>query len=180
MKFILLTLSIIFIAFINNAYGLIACVDPQSGGCECTADCPICKMSSLSSKCYENPSKEYIECCTFPKPKTTLAIPTLSEWGLIIFTLLLLTTGTLFSIQRSQLMTRAAVNERTGGLPPLILVPVVFIKALTLTGLLTLAVFTFDARLSYRLFNTVDVIGTLISAPVFAYLLHLLMLFKRP
>ncbi len=103
-------------------------------------------------------------------------VPTLTEWGMIIFTLLLLTAGTLFAM-RSQ--ARTGGSGRAGGIPELVFVPGVFIKALALTGLLALAGFAFGAWLSSGPPDATDVIGTLVSAPVFAYLLHLLMIFKR-
>jgi hypothetical protein len=105
-------------------------------------------------------------------------IPTLSEWGLIIFMLMLTTIGILFTMRR-QAMIAAMSGGIAEGTPPPVLVPAVFIKALTITGLLALIGFAISIGLSSSLPTTTDIVGTLISAPIFAYLIHLLMIFKR-
>jgi parallel beta-helix repeat protein len=105
-------------------------------------------------------------------------IPTLSEWGLIIFMLMLTTIGILFTMRR-QAMIAATSGGIADGTPPPVLVPAVFIKALTITGLLALIGFAISIWLSSSLPTTTDIVGTLISVPIFAYLIHLLMIFKR-
>jgi len=105
-------------------------------------------------------------------------IPTLSEWGVIIFILMLTTIGILFTMRR-QAMVAAMSGGISDGTPPPVLVPAVFIKALTITGLLALIGFAISIGLSSSLPTTTDIVGTLISAPIFAYLIHLLMIFKR-
>ncbi len=75
-------------------------------------------------------------------------------------------------------MTAMAGSLRSEGGNPLPFVPAVFIKASTITGLLVLLGFAFAFWLSSPP-STTDIVGTSISAPIFAYLLHLVMLIKR-
>lgn len=80
---------------------------------------------------------------------------------------------------RSQTLNVATGGGRADGTLFPVLVPAVFIKALTITGLLALVGFVISVWLSSSLPSSIDIVGTLISAPIFAYLLHLLMIFKR-
>jgi hypothetical protein len=106
-------------------------------------------------------------------------VPTLSEWGLIIFTLLLLTVGTLFFMRQQVTMSAMGGGTlRSEGGNPLPFVLAVFIRALTITGLLVLLGFSVAFWLSSPP-STTDIVGTSISVPIFAYLLHLLMLLRR-
>jgi len=106
-------------------------------------------------------------------------IPTLSEWGLIIFTLLLLTGGTLFIMRQPAIMSAMGGGSlHLEGGNPIPFVPTVFIKASTITSLLVLLGFAVAFWFSSPP-STTDIVGTSISAPIFAYLLHLLMLLKR-
>jgi hypothetical protein len=106
-------------------------------------------------------------------------VPTLSEWGLILLTLLLLTGGVLFIMRQPATMSAMGGGSlHSEGGNPLPFVPAVFIKALTITGLLVLLGFAVAFWLSSPP-STTDIVGISISAPIFAYLLHLVMLLKR-
>ncbi len=111
-----------------------------------------------------------------PCPPFCPQTPTLSEWGLIIFTLLLLTVATRFIVRH-----QVTLNTTTGTLPPNnipLLTPIVFRKALIITSLLFLIGSLLALGLSYSP-SSVDMVGSLISVFILAYLLHLLMLLKR-
>ena len=105
-----------------------------------------------------------------------VAIPTLSEWGLIIFSLLLLTVGVIrIRAQPSMLMAPAGGVDimMSGGKKPLF-VPHVFAKCFTVT--LMLAAIGLGAAVWIMGSVPVrDIVGTLISATIVAYLVHTLL-----
>jgi len=146
----------------------LACVIGGGGVSNAYAGCGVCDgCIDCTGFCDEDPN-------CIPTP-----VPTVSEWGLIIFTLLLLTGGTLFIMRQPATMSAMGGGSlRSKGGNPLPFVPTVFIKASTITGLLVLFGFAIAFWLSSPP-STTDIVGTSISAPIFAYLLHLLMLFKR-
>lgn len=103
-------------------------------------------------------------------------IPTLSEWGLIIFSLLLLTVGVVRIRNQPAMMMAGAggVNMAlSGGRKPLF-VPQVFAKCFTVTLLLA-AVGLGTAVWFLGSVPIRDIVGTLISATIVAYLAHTLL-----
>ncbi len=108
------------------------------------------------------------------------AIPTMSEWGLILLALLTLTFITLAvgGAQGNLLAYGIGINESittvlfSGKLP---LNKLAFIKALLLVGLfaLTAAIATVSI---YGTITMLDFVGTIIAGPVLAYLIQLLVI----
>ena len=108
------------------------------------------------------------------------AIPTMSEWGLILLTLLTLTLITL-SVGGAQgnllsygIGTDSSITSiiTSGNLP---LNRITFIKSLLFVGFLAL----FAAQVTFAIYGRiaiVDVIGTMIAGPVFAYFIQLLVI----
>jgi hypothetical protein len=118
-----------------------------------------------------------VELADITEPDATVIvagqIPTVPEWGLIIFTLLLLTVGTIF-IQR-----RVMIAGANGGTMQLsqptnapLFVPPVFAKVLAATITLALVGFATVVWLAGSITPT-DAGGTLISAVIVAYMVHL-------
>lgn len=99
------------------------------------------------------------------------AIPTLSEWGLIIFSLLILTLATVVIVRRKTTLATAGGDASvTIGAP--LFVPVVFWK--TLTVMLVLAGAGLGVAMAIA--GTVplrDTAGTIVSAGIVAYIAHL-------
>ncbi len=108
-------------------------------------------------------------------------VPTLSEWGLITLAILLLSFGTLYIGRREEELigqgTRGS-NVNLGAYwqkPPLVWA--IFKKTLLATGGLAVVA----GVLSYLVYGTiaaVDIAGTAIAGPLFAYLMHLLWIFE--
>jgi hypothetical protein len=105
------------------------------------------------------------ECCTEKN------IPTLSEWGLIIFALLILTLISVVVVRRKTVMATAGGDaSMTIGGP--LFIPVVFWK--TLTAMLVLAGAGLGVAMAIA--GTVavrDIAGTIVSAGIVAYIAHL-------
>lgn len=97
------------------------------------------------------------------------AVPTVSEWGLIILALLLLSFS-MVAVRRRKLAFAGAENSmNTGTGLPFDLGS--FKKALHLTIGLVL-VLGCSSLVLWGEISTVDIIGTAIAAPIFAYLMH--------
>ncbi len=103
-------------------------------------------------------------------------IPTLSEWGLIVMALLLLTVGTVFLLrQQPRLATTSGQSRALFGWQNTasLFVPGVFVQVLS--AVLALAALGLAGTIGWRGFvSTTDIVGTLISAVIAAYWLHLL------
>ncbi len=97
-------------------------------------------------------------------------IPTVTEWGLILMTLLLLTTGTVVFTRRRLAM--AGLGGGATQTTQALFVAAVFVKVLAATLTLALAGFAVALYL-YGELATVDIVGALVCAPVFAYMVHL-------
>jgi len=113
-----------------------------------------------------------------PTPPMSSA-PTLSEWGAIIMTLLLLTAGTVFIVRRRPLMAETVATVDGTGLgerrnQPL-LVPTFFSKVLAGILALVLIGFAVVTWLSGPI-KLLDIGGTLLCAVIFAYLVQVLAL----
>jgi len=103
--------------------------------------------------------------------------PTLSEWGLITFTLLLLSFGMVFVYRRQNSLAIAgtAVSEDA---KPSTFDRSLYFKALGGTLVLAIA----GLVTAYRYFGTLtitDTIGTLVSACIVAYMVQLSMMMKK-
>jgi hypothetical protein len=108
--------------------------------------------------------------------------PTLSEWGMIIMGLLVVSTAIGFIVRHNQMTIRAGTVGGAAlynpGFRQTLFKPSLFIKVLAgmlVSVLIGLAIFS-------RLFgpiSTTDIGGTLVSAPILAYVIHLLILAAR-
>ncbi len=105
----------------------------------------------------------------------TASVPTVSEWGMIILILLLLTLGVVYVRQtQTSLITNNGFNLPIGqGLR----VPFerhVYLKALIWTGVIA-CIAAVCSLIAYGEITLVDIVGTIIAAPIFTYLMHVLM-----
>ena len=104
-------------------------------------------------------------------------IPTVSEWGLIILTLLLLNMSLIF-LERKKMF-----NEESKGMTStaaFALIPFNF-SHLKNTTLLTLCLGMTIGLINlglYGVISSVDLFGTALAMPLFAYLLHLILLYS--
>lgn len=100
-------------------------------------------------------------------PGTPNLVPTVSEWGLVIMSLLLLTASTVL-LARRRLATASGPSQDSGSalVAPALLGKVA--AGIGLIGLLSLAV---AVRLGYAPSAT-DAVGALVSTGILAYLLH--------
>jgi hypothetical protein len=99
------------------------------------------------------------------------AIPTLSEWGVIVMALLLLATGTIVWSRRPATAMAGGVGAASSSDQPLF-VPNLFMKALAGTLVVVTAGFALAFGLQGELAE-VDIAGALLCAPIAAYLVHL-------
>lgn len=98
-------------------------------------------------------------------------VPTLSEWGMIIFSLLILSLVTVVVTRRRT----ATAADGAGGSITIsgpIFVPARFMKALTVTLGLAVAILVTAMALSGSI-PLRDIIGTILSAAIVAYIVHL-------
>lgn len=103
-------------------------------------------------------------------------VPTLSEWGLIIFSLLILTLASVAVVRRKQSL--AVAGDVTGSIKAPLFHAAVFGKTLAVT--MALAVIGLGvAGAAYGDLALRDIIGTLISAGIVAYMAHLWIGAKR-
>lgn len=105
-------------------------------------------------------------------------VPTLSEWGLILLALLLMNLGSVFIAQEKL----ALATPRNFKLP---LIPFqlpfsaeCFNKAMVLTAIFAFVGFAGSIALTGTIAAS-DLIGVFVTAPVFAYLVHLVWLLKE-
>jgi len=98
-------------------------------------------------------------------------IPTLSEWGLIIFSLLILSLVTVVVTRRRTATSAAGVSGSVTISGP-VFVPARFIKALTVTLGIAAAVLITAIAISGSI-PVRDIFGTVISASIVAYIVHL-------
>ncbi len=108
-------------------------------------------------------------------PIPNAAIPTVSEWGLMLLSLLLLNFGTLFILQ--QQYSLAHIKEQThykinNSLPSFPFILPIFKKALLVSLLIAFTFFFISLALTGTI-TTTDFIGTLVCLPFLGYLLHL-------
>lgn len=104
-------------------------------------------------------------------------IPTLSEWGLILLALLLLSYGSIVLASNQVLASNTRIpmpNKQYFTLP---FHKAIFRKALSITALLVFIGFSICFYIYKAIFFT-DAIGVLFTAPIFAYLTHLLYLIE--
>ena len=99
------------------------------------------------------------------------AIPTLSEWGMIIFSLLILTLITVVVARRRTAGVAAGTGADVSISGPMF-IPQVFVKTLTVTLGLAAVVLIVAGLLSQSL-PLRDIAGTIISAGIIAYMAHL-------
>ncbi len=107
-------------------------------------------------------------------------VPTVSEWGLIVMALLLLTAGTIV-FGREPRVVLAAADGRSTHRAPITrpwLVPSALLGAAAVTFCLALIGLTL-AQWWFGPLALRDVAGTLLSAAIFAYVLHLWVVFHR-
>jgi hypothetical protein len=116
--------------------------------------------------------------CTSAPP--TSDIPTLSEWGLIIFSLLILSLATVVVVRRR--MTLAPAGAVAGGemssMSGPMIVPALFWKTLVIVETLAVAVLLVIIAAAGSV-PLRDIAGTLISAAIAAYIVHLWILSSR-
>jgi len=108
-------------------------------------------------------------------PDTT-AIPTMSEWGLIILTLLTLTFVTVTTTAKEGSL--ANINMTSSQLTQLKFYPfnaAIFNKASIFTAAIAL-IAAIITLMVYGSITMTDSIGTIIAAPIFAYFMHLLIM----
>ena len=100
-------------------------------------------------------------------------IPTMSEWGLIILTLLILTTGLIYTLEEKVVIAgnQVSVQSVYQNIP---FEQKTFIKGLKIGGMFLLGI-----GLLYWIFGdeftTVDLFGFLAILPIFSYMIHLIL-----
>jgi len=109
-------------------------------------------------------------------------VPTLSEWGLITLGLFLMSFGTIFVARREGALGMAGGTADMGDLSWVFRRPPFFAaaykKALLATGLLT-ALLGLFSMVAYGSITAVDFFGAMVAAPVFAYLMHLMLVYEK-
>lgn len=103
-------------------------------------------------------------------------IPTVSEWGMIVLMLVMLSVGTILFGFRRRVVSVDGTVTLDGARATF--VPTVFTKVLALT-LAGTVVALGGAMLRFGLLKAVDIAGAFVSALVLAYLIHLWVLLKR-
>ena len=128
---------------------------------------------TIHSACYDDTPATAVNAGVLP----AAAIPTMSEWSLITLVLMLLSFGTVFVTRREEVLAIQGQEGGTSGFRFVLQKPP-FIKSLYLKALVaTACLATLAGGLSFAVYGTialVDVVGTLIAGPIFAYLMHLL------
>jgi hypothetical protein len=104
-------------------------------------------------------------------------IPTLSEWGLIIFSLLILTLITTVVVKR-RMAGIGAGGDMTMPISGPLFFPAQFIKSLTMmlgaAGVILIAATLISGSIPIR-----DIVGTILSAGIVAYIVHLWIVSSR-
>ncbi len=112
------------------------------------------------------------EACTTCGP----AVPTVSQWGMIILILLLLSIGVVYARQ-----TQASIVTTNGFNLPLgqgLRMPFerhLYFRALLWTGAIA-CIAAISSLLIYGEITLVDIVGSILAAPIFTYLMHVLMI----
>lgn len=106
------------------------------------------------------------------------SVPTMSQWGLILFALLILTLGTITAMQR-ELTTTEGTQNSSFSIKHFPFEKSSFIFWLVGTALALMLVFMVAILFAgYELTNA-DIPGSLLAIPIAAYLLHLLFGYKK-
>jgi hypothetical protein len=157
---------------------------PESGACcepnqACTDDVTQGDCSGTGYTFFPGQACEQIEPCPFV-PFPGEPIPTLSEWSLIIFTLLGLTFGAIFIRRRQSILAGVGGDgiQSTNGSRATLFVPSLYAKVLVATLALvaigiTIAIWWFGSL------SATDIGGTLTSTVILAYIVHLWILSRR-
>lgn len=108
-------------------------------------------------------------------------VPTISQWGLLIMSLLLMTAGTIFIGRQQLILAGSAINASTRFNTKMLqhlFVLGIFVRALA--GTLVLAVVGLStATWLFGPPSTMDISGTIMCAWLMGYLIHLLILIAR-
>ncbi len=102
-------------------------------------------------------------------------IPTVSEWGLIILSLLLMSVSLIALRQRKMAMADSNVSSSTSQIP---FDKEIYFSVLKYTIGLVLVIAVLNMGL-YGTITLVDIVGSLIALPIFTYLLHLMINFSK-
>jgi hypothetical protein len=107
----------------------------------------------------------------------TSDIPTLSQWGLIILSLLFIASGILFIRRRQVSLSIAGAGATASSAQGFFITRPFFIIAAVLTGF-TLVLFAANTMVTGSV-SLKDLGGTLTSSVILAYIIHLLDIFKK-
>jgi hypothetical protein len=105
------------------------------------------------------------------------AIPTLTEWGIIILILLLLAVGMVFIYKRQTALAMAGGVEETGGRRFLLFNKQLYAKVFGFTLIAGLAFLGLTYLIAGEI-TSADPFGTFVSAGIIAYMIHLLILHR--
>jgi hypothetical protein len=105
-----------------------------------------------------------------------LIIPTMSQWGLIILALLLLSVCIVFLLQRQVRLATAGANSASANLP--LFDRTLFFRVLGMALLVAITGLALSLWYFGSLTNA-DIFGTLVSTGIVAYIIHVLMLANR-
>ncbi len=106
-------------------------------------------------------------------------VPTMGEWGLIILALLTLNFTMLYSVAgQTQLANGSTVRFEWKNVNAYPFNKEIFVHAAMLTAVL-LAFTTIYALAFYGFLTVVDVVGCAIAAPIFTYMIHLIVLLNQ-
>jgi hypothetical protein len=102
----------------------------------------------------------------------SVPIPTLSEWGLIIFTLLILSLVTAVVTRRKTAMAGAVATGMPTAIRETLFFPTLYLRVLTIMLGLAAITLTVATILSGTL-PIRDIVGTILSSAIVAYIAHL-------
>jgi hypothetical protein len=105
-------------------------------------------------------------------------IPTLSQWGLTLLLLLLITFGTVFIIKRQRSMAIAGGIESSSLSGRSLFNRILYFKVLAVVLLILSAVISFVV-INYGSVSKTDVVGGFLSSLIIAYLIHLIPFRKK-
>ncbi len=156
---------------------LIAAADPGTGAAfDITAYVPADGVStytlSIGDQAGQSATIEGGPCTVCEQT----AIPTASEWGLIVLALLLLSLGVVYIRQtQTSMATTNGFNLPVGDGVRMPFERHLYIKALLWTGVIA-CVAAICSIVFYGEITLTDIIGSILAAPVFTYLMHILMI----
>jgi len=163
-----------YVTFDNQAGYLIQMKHPASATWRDLPDADTIQFPCTDDplECYEYmvPSKSGTQVMSICAGTAVNEIPTLSEWGLIIFSLLILTMITVVVTRRRTASAAGGGADVTLNGP--LFVPHVFVKTLTVTLGLAAVILTAATVLSSSV-PLRDIAGTILSAGIVAYMAHL-------